>query len=237
MEEKTDTKTENPEQQSSSEKEVSSTKNSIKKKILEKSKILGTNASKKKDDVVAIEREYVIPLRKKTKVVPRYKKVNKAIKTVKEFLVRHMKIRDRDLNKIKIDKYLNEVLWLRGIKKPPIKIKVKAIKEGNIVRAELSEMPEKLKFKKLREEKRERKAKEIFEKKKSMMEKAKESMQKPKEEKQTEEEKVEEKEKKSAVVEAGEKLEKEAARKTKLATKTAGKMTKQKHHIRKALVK
>ncbi len=184
-----------------------------------------------------IEREYVIPLRKKTKVVPRYKRTNKAIKTIKEFLVRHMKIRDRDLKKVKLDKYLNEVVWFKGIKNPPIRIKVKAVKKGDIVEAELSEMPEKLKFKKLREEKEERKAKEIFEKKKSMMEKAKEGMQKPKEEKQTEEEKVEEKEKKSAVVEAGEKLEKEAARKTKLATKTAGKMTKQKHHIRKALAK
>ncbi len=184
-----------------------------------------------------IEREYIIPLRKKTRVVPRYKRTNKAIKTIKEFLVRHMKIRDRDLKKIKLDKYLNEAVWFKGIKKPPIRIKVKVVKEGDIVKAELSEMPERLKFKKLREEKRERKAKEIFEKKKSMMEKAKESMQKPKEEKQTEEQKVEEKEKKSAVVEAGEKLEKEAARKTKLETKTAGKMTKQKHHIRKALAK
>ena len=69
------------------------------------------------------------------------------------------------------------------------------------------------------------------------MEKAKESMQKPKEEAKTEEEKIEEKEKKSAVVEAGEKLEKEAAKKTKLDTKTAGKMTQQKHQIRKALAK
>ncbi len=184
-----------------------------------------------------IEKEYVIPLRKKTRVVPRYKRANKAIKTIKEFLVRHMKIRDRDLKKVKLDKYLNEAVWFKGIKKPPIRIKVKAVKEGDIVRVELSDMPEKLKFKKLREEKRERKAKEIFEKKKSMMAKAKESMQKPKEEKQTQEEKVEEKEKKSAVVEAGKEIEKAAAKQTKHATKTAGKMTQQKHRVRKALAK
>jgi len=184
-----------------------------------------------------IEREYVIPLRKKCQHAVRYKKTPKAIKTIKEFLVRHMKIRDKDLKKVKLDKYLNEAVWFKGIKKPPIKIKVKAVKEGEIVKVELAEMPEKLKFKKLREEKRDKKAKEIIEKKKSMMEKAKESMQKPKEEVRTEEEKVEEKEKKSAVVEAGKKLEKEAAKKTKHETKTAGKMTKQKHHIRKALAK
>ncbi|MCK5149734.1 60S ribosomal protein L31 [Candidatus Pacearchaeota archaeon] len=185
-----------------------------------------------------IEREYIIPLREKCRPVPRYKKTPKAVKTVKEFLVRHMKIRDRDLKKIKIDRYLNEALWFRGIKKPPIKIKVKVVKEGDIVRVELFDMPDKLKFKKLREEKREQKAGEIKEKKKSMMEKAKETMQKPKEEVAVEEEKkTEEKEKKSAVIEAGEKLEKAAAKTTKHMTKTAGKMTKQKHQVRKALAK
>ena len=194
-------------------------------------------AKKTETKTEKIEREYIIPLRNEWKKVPRYKRANKAIKAIKEFLVRHMKIRDRDLKKIKVDKYLNETVWFKGIKKPPIKIKVKVVTEGDIIRAELSEIPDKLKFKKLREEKREKRATEISEKKKSMMEKAKESMQKPKEEKKTEEEKIEEKEKKSAVVEAGEKLEKAAAKETKLATKTAGKMTKQKHHVRKALAK
>ncbi len=192
-------------------------------------------AKKTETKTEKIEREYVIPLREKCRVVPRYKKTNKAVKTVKEFLARHMKIYSRNLKNIKLDKYLNEFLWARGIRKPPIKVKVKAVKEGDIVNAELAEMPEKLKFKKLREEKREQKAKEIIEKKKSMMEKAKESMQK-KEEK-TEEEKVEEKEKKSAVVEAGNKLEKDSAKQMKHATKAAGKMTKQKHQVRKALAK
>src|SRR3989344_5060271 len=101
-----------------------------------------------------IEREYIIPLRKEWMKVPRYKKAKKAVKAIREFLARHMKIRDRDLKKIKIDRYLNEEIWFRGIKNPPAKIKVKAIKEGEIVRAELSEMPEKLKFKKLREERK-----------------------------------------------------------------------------------
>ena len=99
-----------------------------------------------------IEREYVIPLRHKWKIVPRYKRANKAVRTVKEFLVRHMKIRDKDLRKIKIDRYLNEELWFRGIRKPPAKIKVKAVRDGEIVKVELAELPEKLKFKKLKEE-------------------------------------------------------------------------------------
>ncbi|MBA7666102.1 hypothetical protein ES703_74179 [subsurface metagenome] len=191
-------------------------------------------AKKTETKTEKIEKEYIIPLRIKWKKVPRYKRTNKAIKAIKEFLVRHMKIRDRDLKKVKIDKYLNEVVWSRGIKNPPFKIKVRAIKKGDIVKAELSEMPEKLKFKKLREEKKERKATEIGEKKKSMMEKAKEGMQKP-EEKQTEEEKKEEKEKKSAVVESGKEMEKIAAKKTKHEAKAKTKQPK--HQIRKALAK
>ena len=62
-----------------------------------------------------IEREYIIPLREKCRPVPRYKKTPKAIKSVKEFIAKHMKVRDRDLSKVKIDKYLNEALWHRGI--------------------------------------------------------------------------------------------------------------------------
>ncbi|MEJ2267785.1 MAG: hypothetical protein P8X70_01780, partial [Nanoarchaeota archaeon] len=145
------------------------------------------------------------------------KKANKAIKTIKEFLVKHMKIYDRDLKKIKVDKFLNEFVWFRGIRNPPHKVKVKAIKEGEIVRVELAEMPDKLKFKKVREEKRDKKALEIVEKKKTMMQKAKEQMQKPTEKKSEEksEEKKEENEKKSAVVEEGKKIEKTKAKEMK----------------------
>ena len=192
-------------------------------------------AKKTEIKIEKIEREYIIPLREKVRVVPRYKKTNKAVKTIKEFLVRHMKVRDRDLSKIKIDRYLNEFLWFRGIRKPPHKVKVKAVKEGSLVRVELADMPDKLKFKKSKEEKILQKAKAVLEGKKKMMEKAKEDVQKPsKEEIKTEEEKKEEeKEKKSAVVEAGKEIGKAAAKQTKHATKTAGKMTQQKHQDRK----
>ena len=37
-----------------------------------------------------IEREYIIPLRRRWKIVPRYKRTKKAVKAVKEFLVRNM---------------------------------------------------------------------------------------------------------------------------------------------------
>ena len=155
-----------------------------------------------------LEREYVIPLREKCRPVPRYKKTNKAVKTIKEFLVRHMKIRDGDLKKIKIDKYLNEVIWSNGIKNPPHKIKVKAVKEGDIVIVTAVELPKKVQFKKAREEKREKTVKDFVEKKKTMMQKAQEAT-KPATKKTTEdnEKKVEEvNEKDAAVREEGKKL-------------------------------
>jgi len=179
-----------------------------------------------------LEREYIIPIKDKWRNVPRYKRANKAIKTIKEFLVRHMKIRDRDLRKIKVDRYLNEFVWFRGIKKPPIKVKVKAIKENEIVKAELAEIPEKLKFKKLREERIGKKAEEIAKEKKIELEKAKEESEKIGVEKT--EEKKEEEEKKAAVVESGKEMEKEAARRAKHKTiLTKG----PKHQFRQALQK
>jgi len=133
-------------------------------------------AEKKKAKSENFEREYVIPLRNKFRHVARYKKTPRAIKEIKKHLAKHMKIYDRDLDNIKLSKFVNEYIWARGIKNPPHKIKVKAIKQGQIVRVELVDMPDKLKFKKIREEKIETDAKAKIESKKTMMQKAKETM-------------------------------------------------------------
>ena len=112
-----------------------------------------------------IEREYVIPLRKEWVKVPRYKRTSKSVKAVKEFIAKHMKVQERDVKKVKIDPYLNNELWFRGSKKPPIKIKVRAKKEGEIVRVEMSEVPQIVQFSKSKVErlhkKEEKKEKEI----------------------------------------------------------------------------
>ncbi|MBU0958430.1 MAG: 50S ribosomal protein L31e [Nanoarchaeota archaeon] len=168
-----------------------------------------------------MEREYIIPLREKCRVVPRYRKSEKAIKTIKEFIAKHMKVKDRDLTKVRLDSYVNELVWSRGIKNPPHKIKVKAIKEGEIVRVGVVELPARLKFKKQREENVSKKAVEAVKKKKTLLEKAAEAK-KEKEESKTEEQKTDEadkkteaEEKKSAVVEAGKAMEKAAAKQMK----------------------
>ncbi len=163
----------------------------------------------------SVEREYIIPLRKQVNKVPRYKKTNKAIRTIKEFVARHMKIPDRDLNKVKLDRYLNEFVWMRGIRNPPSKIKVKVIREDENVRVELAELPGKIKFKKERIEKREKKAEESGKKKKE----EKKAVETPEQKAEEAEQKKEEKEKKSAVVEAGKAMEKAAAKQQKHQTK------------------
>lgn len=168
-----------------------------------------------------LEREYIINLRRSVDKVPIYKRTPKAIKSIKEFLARHMKIYDRDLKKIKIDKYLNEFLWARGIKNPQTRIKVKAVKEGDIVRVELVEIPEGLKFKILREQRREEKASVALSKskKEEKKEPTSEENKTDEEKKEEEEKKADEKEKKSAVVEAGREMEKAARKMSKHETK------------------
>ena len=55
---------------------------------------------------------------------PSYRKTKRALKAIKEFLIRHMKAEE-----VKIGKYLNLELWKHGRKNPPPRIKVKAIKD------------------------------------------------------------------------------------------------------------
>ncbi|MGA2130257.1 MAG: hypothetical protein ABSG05_01420 [Candidatus Pacearchaeota archaeon] len=165
------------------------------------------------------EKEFIIPLRKTFRNTVIYKRTPKAIRTIKEFLLRHMKFYDGNLNSVKIDRYLNEFIWARSIRNPPAKVKIKAFVDGDFIRAELAEFPESLKFKKQRMENREKKA-ETEKGKKKESEKTEEVKEK------TEEEKKEEKEKKSAVVEAGKQMEKTTAKQAKHQVKGAPKQQK-----------
>lgn len=116
-------------------------------------KIRKTKKEKANKNEVAIEREYVVPLRKGSMKVPAYKRAKKAVKTLKEFIARHMKVRDRDLRKVKVDINLNNEIWFRGIKKPLHKIKVKAVKKEELVTVTLADPSEYVKFRIAREEK------------------------------------------------------------------------------------
>jgi len=126
-----------------------------------------------------------------------YKRTRAGVMAIKKFIARHMKVTDRDLDNVRLDNYLNNEMWFRGSRKPPAKIKVIARKEGDIVRVELAEMPDKWKFAKARHERKNKKAE-----KKAVLPKKKEE----KEDKtESAEEKKDEQEKAKSVAVAGEK--------------------------------
>ena len=84
--------------------------------------------------VEKLEREYNVPLRKGWLKAPKYKRSKKAVTTLREFLIKHMKCED-----VKIGPKVNQLIWKNGIKNPPHHVKVKAIRtDENVVLAELS---------------------------------------------------------------------------------------------------
>ena len=122
-----------------------------------------------------LTREYTIPLRRAWIRVPQYRRVPKAVKEIKKFIAKHMKIPGRDIDKVKMDIYFNNELWFRGRASPPSRIKVRAIKEGENVRVELAEMPTPVKFLKNKHEKRVKsEEKKVEEKKEEKIEKKQE---------------------------------------------------------------
>ncbi len=84
-----------------------------------------------------LERTYNIPLRKEFLKANRYRRAEKAVIAVKDFLVKHMKSED-----VRLGKYLNQAIWANGVRNPPHHIKVIATKEddGKVI-AELADAP------------------------------------------------------------------------------------------------
>lgn len=161
-------------------------------------------SKKEQEKKPELEREYIISVRKRILKVPRYKRAKRAINTIKEFLAKHMKVEGRDTRKVKIDKYLNEEVWFRGIKKPLTKVKVKAKKVEGIVYAELAEVPQIVQYRINKEKKFKERLASIGETKPKIVEKKKEE--------KTWEEKTDEKEKEKATQEAGFKEQKAEAK-------------------------
>src|SRR3989338_3555923 len=110
-----------------------------------------------------IERTYTVPLRREYLKVPNYRRTEKASRALREFLVKHMKS-----DTIKVGKFLNEHIWMHGMKNPPHHVKVNAVKvpegTGSIVYAELFGKPLKIG----KDEKAEKKETKTTEEKKSV---------------------------------------------------------------------
>lgn len=90
------------------------------------------------EEEIVEERIYTIPLRKAW-IAPRNKRAPKAIRIIKAFVTKHMKLETRieeemgeeEPKKLIIRNEVNEKVWRRGIEKPPRKIRVRAAKDKN----------------------------------------------------------------------------------------------------------
>ena len=69
------------------------------------------------------DRIYNIPLRKEVQKVPRYKRANKAIRAIKEFLKKHIK------EDVKLGRYLNMKVLEHGRKNVPHHVEVRVFSE------------------------------------------------------------------------------------------------------------
>lgn len=151
------------------------------------------------------EREYNVPLREVWMKKASYKRTRKAVMELKSFIARHMKVPGHDIDKVKLDVYLNNQMWHRGSSKPPAFIKVKARKDGEIVHVTLAHAPAFLAFAKDKHSRLHKKAA----KKEAKVEEKKE---------QTTEEKKVESEKEQSVAIANEKMAEKAAKAEKHTT-------------------
>ncbi len=73
--------------------------------------------------MVELKREYVVPLRRKTNLAPKWRRSKKAVSVLNDFIKKHMKT-----DNIVICSELNEKIWKNGIKNPPGKVSVIAFK-------------------------------------------------------------------------------------------------------------
>ena len=70
-----------------------------------------------------LKREYVVPLRRKTRFAPKWRRSKKAVSVLKEFISKHMKT-----DNVIVCNDLNMHLWENGSRNPPGKVSVIALK-------------------------------------------------------------------------------------------------------------
>lgn len=94
----------------------------------------------KGEEEIVEEKVYTIPL-SRAWISSHQKRAPRAIRLVKNFIQRHMKVKEETLEeegeereRVVISNEVNEKIWSRGIQKPPRKIRVRAAKdkEGTI---------------------------------------------------------------------------------------------------------
>ena len=74
--------------------------------------------------MIKMERTYTINIRKSVIPVPRHKRTNRAVKALQQFIARHFKTQN-----FRLGPKLNELMWSRSNKNPPLKFKVTGTKD------------------------------------------------------------------------------------------------------------
>jgi large subunit ribosomal protein L31e len=88
------------------------------------------------EEEIVEERVYTIPL-SRAWISPRKKRTPRAVRIVRSFVQKHMKIEakakteeeEEETGRLVISDEVNKKLWSRGIEKPPRKIRVRAVKD------------------------------------------------------------------------------------------------------------
>lgn len=90
---------------------------------------------KEVEEEIVEERLYTIPLGRAW-ISPRKKRAPRAMRLIRSFVERHMKMRGggseegmEDVGRLVINNEVNEKIWSRGIEKPPRKIRVRLAKD------------------------------------------------------------------------------------------------------------
>ncbi len=87
------------------------------------------------EEEIIDERIYTVPLRKAYWAGSRLKRANRSVRILREFVERHMKPEE-----LLIQPEVNELIWARGIQKPPRRLRIRATKNSeNLVRVYLAE--------------------------------------------------------------------------------------------------
>jgi len=120
---------------------MSSKENDAKKDVEEEAEgsreaVEAEERREEKEERIVEERIYTVPL-SRAWIRPRQKRAPRAVRILRNFILRHMKI---DEESLKISNEVNERLWSRGIQKPPRKIRVRVIKDDEgVVTVRLAE--------------------------------------------------------------------------------------------------
>jgi len=88
---------------------------------------------KELEEEIVEEKFYTIPLGRAW-ISPRKKRAPKAMRIIKGFIRKHMKLRtefegEEEAEVLVISNEVNEKIWSRGIEKPPRRIRVRAVKD------------------------------------------------------------------------------------------------------------